>query len=445
MSRYKPYPAYRDSGVEWIGKIPSHWKLSSVKWEFSARLGKMLQPSAIDAHDVEVPYHKAVSVQWESVADAPPEKMWASESDIEAYALKDGDLLICEGGDVGRAAIFKGETSEPIIFQNSLHRVRPKNKNNPKILLRLLQLVRQSGWFDVLCSKATIVHFTGEKLGSLPFPVAPPEEQLIIDQAIDRETARIDALIEKKTRFIELLREKRQALITHSVTKGLNPNAKMKDSGVEWLGEVPDHWDVGQLRHFARLGSGHTPSREKREYWENCTTPWFTLADVWQIRKSGKKIVSETEEKVSELGLANSAAVRHKAGSVILSRTASVGFSAIMGCDMATSQDFAVWTCGNKLNNHFLYWTLMGMKPDFARIMMGSTHKTIYMPDIEAIRVPVPPEHEQAAIVTKLENQILKSRKLEELSIQSIELLKERRSALITAAVTGQIDLREAS
>ena len=199
--------------------------------------------------------------------------------------------------------------------------------------------------------------------------------------------------------------EKRQALITHAVTKGLDPNVQMKDSGVEWIGEVPEHWHVVQIRHVANLGSGHTPSRSRPEWWEDCHIPWFTLADIWQVRREGRRFVYETEETVSDLGIANSSATVHPAGSVTLSRTASVGFPAIMGCDMATSQDFAVWRCGQRIHNEFLYLILLGMKQELSRLMIGSTHKTIYMPHIEAFRTPLPSIGEQKAIVDHIDGE----------------------------------------
>ncbi|MEV7447614.1 restriction endonuclease subunit S [Streptomyces nigra] len=168
-----------------------------------------------------------------------------------------------------------------------------------------------------------------------------------------------------------------------------------------WLSA--SRWPTAPIRLVARLGSGHTPSRSKPEYWENCTVPWITLGDVWQLRDGRTTVITETKEKVSPLGLANSAAVKHPAGTVILSRTASVGFSAIMGQEMATSQDFATWTCGPRLEPRYLLHALRGMASDLKRVATGSTHKTIYMPDIEQLRVPLPPLEEQRRIADFLD------------------------------------------
>ena len=218
MSHYVLYPKYKDSGVVWIGKIPEHWKMSTVKREFNAQLGKMVQPEQKTESDQLVPYHKAISVQWDKVSDDPPDHMWASEAEISKFSIEKGDLLICEGGDVGRAAIYQGSDVKPIIIQNSLHRVRPLKGNKCELLLGLMRVVKGSGWMDVLCNKSTIVHFTSEKLGNLEFPVAPPEEQEVMVQTISRETARIDSLIDKTYRSISLLKERRSAFITAAVT-----------------------------------------------------------------------------------------------------------------------------------------------------------------------------------------------------------------------------------
>ncbi|MGW5095647.1 restriction endonuclease subunit S [Streptomyces nodosus] len=202
-----------------------------------------------------------------------------------------------------------------------------------------------------------------------------------------------------------------------------------------WLSA--SRWPTVPIRLVARLGSGHTPSRSKPEYWEDCTVPWITLADVWQLRNGQTDVITDTKEKVSPLGLANSAAVKHPAGTVILSRTASVGFSAIMGQDMATSQDFATWTCGPKLDPRYLLHALRGMAPDLKRIATGSTHKTIYMPDIEQLRVPLPPLEEQRRIADFLDAETARIGRIRELRIRQQALIEEAAFRRIYNAVRG--------
>jgi type I restriction enzyme S subunit len=191
------------------------------------------------------------------------------------------------------------------------------------------------------------------------------------------------------------------------------------------------------IRRVARLGSGHTPSRQHAEYWENCTIPWFTLADVHQLRDGSRSVIMDTSEYISELGLANSAAELHPAGTVILSRTASVGFTAIVGCDMATSQDFATWTCGPELLPRFLLYALRGQPDQIERRKAGSTHKTIYMPDIETLRVPLPPLATQRAIADYLDAETLRIDALVAKKRRMIELLDEQEVSRSVRFVTG--------
>jgi len=281
-----------------------------------------------------------------------------------------------------------------------------------------------------------------QQFGQLRLPVPPLNEQGAIASFLDRETPKIDALFSEQERLIELLLEKRQAVISHAVTKGVSPDVPMKPSGVEWLGNVPAHWTQMPIRFAAKLESGHTPSRSRPEWWQDCKHPWFTLADVWQIREANADYVYETKELISDLGLANSAARLLPAGTVMLSRTASVGFSAIMGVEMATTQDFANWVCGKALLSEFLLFVLRSMGSEFRRLKMGSTHNTIYMPDIQALRFALPPVAEQRDIVDFIKREVGAFDSMIKETAQAMELLKERRSALISAAVTGQIDVR---
>lgn len=212
-----------------------------------------------------------------------------------------------------------------------------------------------------------------------------------------------------------------------------------------WLTSVPEHWRFTRLSYFARLGSGHTPSRNHPEWWVDCTIPWITTGDVSAYRDDMREIIMDTKEMISLLGIENSSATIHPAGTVALSRTASAGFSMVMGTDMATSQDYATWTCGPRLDPHWLLWCLRAMRDDLlGRLAMGSTFKTIYMPDLQALQIPVPPLMEQQTAVGTIRSSVAALRDRLRLVDRSTELLQERKQALITAAVTGQLDVTTA-
>ena len=276
------------------------------------------------------------------------------------------------------------------------------------------------------------------------FSIQPPDldTQHIIVKFLHRETARIDQLIEKRERQTDILREREEATFLGAVT-GFSRAGPKKASGVEWIGNIPVHWEAPKFTHISRQETGHTPSRKEDAYWvpEDCIIPWFSLADVWQIRQGDRVYVSETAEKISQIGIANSAARLLPANTVILSRTASVGFPAILGVPMATTQDFVGWICGARIKPKYLYYILRAMKPVFRRLMMGSTHQTIYMPDIHSFRTPLPPVSEQDQIVVELDRATSRFRTAAAMITASVAKLREFRAALITAAVTGKIDV----
>lgn len=196
---------------------------------------------------------------------------------------------------------------------------------------------------------------------------------------------------------------------------------------------VPSHWVSGNIRRFAHMKSGHTPSRSVPTYWENTDIPWFTLADVWQLRDGKQIYLGDTVNKINELGLANSAAELLPAGTVVLSRTASVGFSGIMPRPMATSQDFWNWVCGPELVPEYLNYQFKSMTAEFKSLNMGSTHQTIYQKDAARLHVLVPPLDEQRAIAEYLDRETARIDKLIAEQHRLIEMLRERRDSVWAA------------
>ena len=439
------YPKYKESGVEWLGAVPASWVLVPLKFValLKGRLG--WQGLRADEYTEDGPFlvtsehFENDKVVWQRCHHVSEDR-FAIAPDIQ---LRPDDLLMMKDGAAMGKLAYVDSLPGPACLNSHLLLFRPKDS---RFINRFLYYVLSGPAFNIYMQRerkgSTFFGISQESIGAFPLLLPPVQEQAKIVAFLNHETAKIDALVAEQQRLIELLKEKRQAVISHAVTKGLNPDVPMKNSGVEWLGEVPTHWQVMPIRYAARLESGHTPSRNHPEYWEDCSVPWFTLADVWQIRQARRDVIFETKEKVSEMGLANSAARLLPKGTVMLSRTASVGFSAIMGVEMATTQDFANWVCGDRLRPEFLLHVLRSMQGEFSRLMMGSTHNTIYMPDIQALRFALPPVEEQERIHAFLRNETTRFDCLTDEARRAIDLLQERRTALISAAVTGQIDVR---
>jgi type I restriction enzyme, S subunit len=438
------YPAYKDSGVEWLGDVPAHWAVKRLRRAVQLNPSKSETATLSRSEEVTFLPMEAIGEDGSLVLDRL-RPIGELESGYTYFA--EGDVAIAKITpcfENGKGAVMRGLHCGLGFGTTELIVARPLPKHLDSGYLHRIFTSRpfmqqgEASMYGAGGQKRVPDDFVRDFAIALP----PVDEQVVINAFLDRETAKIDALVAEQEQLITLLKEKRQAVISHAVTKGLDPSVPMKDSGVEWLGEVPAHWRVMPIRLAARLESGHTPSRSRPDWWVDCSIPWFSLADVWQIREAGRDVVYETKELVSELGLANSSARLLPKGTVMLSRTASVGFAAIMGVDMATTQDFANWICGEELLPEFLLAVFKAMKPEFQRLMMGSTHNTIYMPDIQSFRFVLPSLDEQRAVLGYLDQ---RTRELDALlceAVLSIELQRERRSALISAAVTGQIDVR---
>ena len=244
----------------------------------------------------------------------------------------------------------------------------------------------------------------------------------------------------KKERLIELLQEKRTALITRAVTKGLDPNVPMKDSGVEWLGEIPAHWEVKRIKWAARMESGHTPDKKVDSYWQGGDIPWVSLADTGHLREVD--YISNTAVMTTSDGIAHSSAHVLPAGTVLFSRDATVGLCAITRTEMAVSQHFIGWVCSSRLRPEYLLFVLRSMSQDLERLTMGATIRTIGMPDVRSLVTPIPPKAEQDKIVLHVLQQRAQVDSLIAKIHDAIDRLKELRTALISAAVTGKIDVR---
>ena len=239
----------KDSGIEWIGEIPEEWEISKVSYFYKITLGKMLQPNAKEESDTLENYLCALNVFWNKITTDNIKQMWFAKSEKKQYELTAGDLIVTEGGDVAAACIWEGEVN-PCYIQNAVYRVRSLPGFLNKYLYYHLFVAKTTGYIDMLCNKATIAHFTKDKFSNLPFIVLPLDEQQKIVAHLDEKCGEIDKVVVSKQKQNEQLAEYRQSLITEAVTKGLKPLAPMQDSGIEWIGEIPEKWEISKIKHL---------------------------------------------------------------------------------------------------------------------------------------------------------------------------------------------------
>ena len=372
------------------------------------------------------------------MADVP--SMWASQDEIHKLGIRLGDLLVCEGGEGGRCAIAQ-QPNDNCIIEKSLHRVRPHEQNLNVYLQYVLSTIAETGWFDVLNDKATIAHFTKEKFDALQIPVPPPAEQTSIASFLDRESAKIDALVSKKERLTELLQEKRTALISHAVTKGLDPNAPMKDSGVEWLGEIPTHWEVSAAKRLFSIQLGkmlqntpESPVDAEVSYLKAQNVQWFQvvtedISTMWASQNERSKFgIEQGDLLVCEGGEGGRCAILQKQ---------------IDNCIIQNALH-RVRPRGQSLNT-FLQYVMSAVNAAgwFDVLNEKATIAHFTKEKFDALTIPSPPPAEQRAIADFLDRETEKLDNLVKKVRRAIELLKELRATFISAAVTGRIDVRE--
>lgn len=413
------------TGPLW-SSLPETWQGGKVKYLADVTLGKMLQ-SADSGSDVFAPYLRAANIQPDGVLDVTDvNEMWFSKRELAALDVRAGDVVVVEGGQggYGRAAYVR-EALDGFGFQNSVNRLRPGDRGDGRYLAYYLIALRASGFIQAYCNAVSMPHLTAEKLAALPLPLPPKDSQRAIADYLDRETAQIDELIAEQQRLIDLLRERRIAVTTHLIRSSC-------DDPVDKLG-----------RH-ARIGNGSTPRREQPAFWESGHFPWLNSSVVNRDR------VADADQFVTATALAECHLPIVPAGSLLVGLTGqgkTRGMATILDIEATVNQHIAYVTPEPDVwDGSYLLWSLTAAYSDLRRLSdeNGSTKGGLTCEELKQFKVSRPPLDEQRRIAAHLYEQTSKINTLTAEAERFIELARERRSALITAAVTGQVDVRAA-
>lgn len=445
MTQYQQYAEYQDSGVEWLGEIPSHWNLYSLKRSVDKCTNGFWGAEPDGINDLCVL----------RVADFNRDNFLINENKLtfrsiqpkeaENRLLKKGDLLIEKsgGGDktlVGCVVMFDKQFSA--ITSNFVAKMTPNVNTDSKYLTYAFAhlysgrinfpSIKQTTGIQNLDSEAYLI----EKFG---FP--PKNEQTQIANFLDHETAKIDSLIEKQQQLIQLLKEKRQAVISHAVTKGLNPNVPMKDSGVEWLGQVPEHWVVSLIKYQCKEvtdGAHISPELESGEHL------FVSIRDIKDgVINFEDALLTSTKSYQYLLHTG----CQPKAGDILFSKDGTIGQTAITPLNVnfvVASSLIIIRPNLNKVISGFLDLLLQSdiVQEQVESFVKGAALRRLSIQNLLKIWGVFPPLEEQKIIVDFVLSQIDKYRALEDRAEKQVQLLIERRTALISAAVTGKIDVR---
>jgi type I restriction enzyme S subunit len=410
------YPKYKDSGVDWLGEVPEHWRVAAIK-----RFSDTITDGAHISPETECGVYHFVSTKDLVDESIDFEKcLRTSESSFE-YMVKTGcrplvgDVLFSKDGTIGRTVVVREDREFAVA--SSLIIIRPKQSDlDPYFLNRLCHSELVAGQVESFVKGAGLPRLSIQNLLKVIGYFPPLTEQTHIAMFLDRETAKIDGLVEEQRRLMELLKEKRQAVISHAVTKGLNPDAPMKPSGIDWLGDVPEHWEMLVIKRFSTLQRGYDlTDAERTEGPYPVITSGGASGTHGSFMACGPGVVTGRYGSTGRLFYIEENFWPHNTSLYV--------------------RDFH----GNY--PRFVWYSLQTV--DFASHSAKAAVPGIDRNDIHVLPVAVPPKDEQPAIVSFLD---LETAKLDTLTAEAqhaIDLLLERRTALISAAVTGQIDVRQ--
>ena len=421
----------KPSGIEWIGDIPSEWKVGRIKYCYDIVLGKMLQPNQEKNTDREIYYMCSANITWDGIDLSILKQMWFSPLEKRMYLLHEGDLLVAEGGDVAIACIWNNELKE-CCLQNALHLVRNNRKHLNKFLYYWLYFLKHTGYIDLICNKATIAHFTKEKFSESPICILPIKEQCAIVAFLDTQCSKIDNIITELEQQIEILKQYKTSLITETVTKGLNKNVLMKNSGIDWIGKIPAHWEVKPTKYILESNQETLKESTKGDY-------TFKYIDIGSV-DFDKGIINY--EEISFENSPSRARRIVKKGDTIIS-TVRTYLKAIARIeedkDIIVSTGFAVLSPKNNDPCFIEYYCKSDVFcSEIEKLSYGIAYPAINESDLVSIKMLLPPVEEQKTIVTFLDSKCKEITDIITEKQQSIDTMKAYKKSLIYEYVTGK-------
>jgi type I restriction enzyme S subunit len=442
--RFGSYTAYKDSGVEWLGEIPAHWAALALK-----RLVDPARPITYGIVQCGPDYPDGIRyirpVDMKDEAGVEAEALQRTAPEIAAAYTRStvhrGDIVVSIGPSFGKVMIVPDELDGANLTQGTA-RVAPGRDVVSRFLFWALRSESSRMAWDSFCSGATFRALTLEILESCELALPPtPDEQRAIAAFLDRETAQVDALVAEKERLIGLLREKRTALITRAVTRGLNPHAHMRDSGIEWLGEIPAHWHVRPLKYFLRAPLAYGVLKPDKYLGEDGVR-LIRILDVQSghVSEDALELISPDQSEEFRRTLV-------RAGDLVVSVVGTIGRAFVVPRSLEganLSRALARVQLKPALGARFLEYGLRASPfESFVELVpTGTAQRVLNLGDLAEYRLASPPPSEQSAIIAFLDREMAGIDALVARVCDAIERLKEFRTALISAAATGKIDVR---
>ena len=427
----KQYAEYKDSRVEWIGKVPKDWEIKKNRYILT-RVKNIVDTNEKDFPVLSLSIQGVIEKDREDNTGKIP-AVYANYYQIVKenhllLCLFDMDVTPCLVGYIKKTGIISPAYSyfEPFLNGSICSKyyyywyLRMHKEN---LFIQLSNNVRNS--------------INNDDFKNIVAPYPPLETQRKIADYLDKKIDAIDTLITDKQKLIDLLKEKRQAIISEAVTKGLDKNAKMKDSGIEWIGKVPEHWSIKKLSYITQSLSGGTPSRDRSDYWENGSIPWMSSGEI------NNEYIRETKEYITSLGMQNSNAKLLPVHTVMMALNGqgkTKGMTAILEIETTCNQSLVGFICDKqKINYEYLFYSLKTMYKYVRSLVGDESREGLSVSFLKEQRIAVPPLIEQDMIVKDIKIRIQNLDELSENIELQIEKLKEYRQSIISEAVTGKV------
>jgi type I restriction enzyme, S subunit len=431
----KQYTKMKDSGIEWIGEIPEEWGIKKIKRH--ARVMRGASPRPIDDPKF---FDENGKYAWVRISDVTSSKGLLKQttetlSDLGSslsVKLTVGELFLSIAGSVGKQCI----TEIPCCIHDGFVYFPVL-----KLLKKYLYFIFEGGeCYKGLGKLGTQLNLNTETIGNIVTPYPPENIQKLIIDYLEKQTTKIDSEIEKSENLVTLLQEKRQAIINHTITKGLDNSIPMKDSGIEWIGEIPEGWKLTKLIwDFKNIGSGTTPKKE-RNYYVNGTVSWVNSGDL------NDSFIDSTKNLLNQSVLNDYSILKlfPKNTVIIAMYGATIGKLGILKEEAITNQACCNLSNSTKIDFKFLFYWFLAFRKIIISFAEGGGQPNINMELIKSLRLFYPSKKEQKQLVDFLDKQTMHMDKLISKAKLQIKTLQEYRQSLISSAVTGKIDVREA-
>jgi len=439
----RKYDSYKPTKIEFLDEIPEHWEEKRMRF-LGYLYGGLSGKSATDFNQLTNEDNKYF-IPFTNIANnfrIDPESLQTviiSENENQNKVQK-GDLFFLMSSenydDVGKTAVLIDDLEETYLNSFCKGFRITKEKIVPEFLSYQLHSKQLRHNLLTGANGFTRINLKIDKVIDLLTAIPTPEEQTAIAAYLDRKTAEIDELIADKKRLLELYEEEKTAIINQAVTKGINPNVPMKDSGIEWLGEIPEHWETVNLKWVSKIYSGGTPSKNNEDFWQNGTIPWLNSGTVNQF------FITEPSEYITEEALNSSSAKWIPENSIVIALAGqgkTKGMAAQVMFECTCNQSMGVIVPNDRIDNRFLLYYLTRNYQNIRNLGGGDKRDGINLEMVGGIPLPVIPLSEQAEIVNHIENYFSRLDAKKAKTEKLIELLTEYRTALISEVVTGKI------